>query len=202
MPHKNLSLIVAALGLTLAVDVNAAPIISPFAADLASGQYSADLTYPGTSAQAAFNGGVWNAGSYGKHWIQADMGTSQTLSKVVITAAVAPATNAQYWIYLSNAAIGNSYNSLTPVATFSDWIGTSGFGSHFETHEVEFAAASGRYLQIVAYAGSSWTALGDQKPRVDWVQPVSQVPLPPASLLMLSGLLYTMRRRFFGSATI
>lgn len=200
MPNKNLSLIVAALGLTLAIDVNAAPIISPFAADLAVGQYSADLTYPGTSAQAAFNGGVWNAGSYGKHWIQADMGTSQTLSKVVITAAVAPATNAQYWIYLSNAAIGNSYNSLTPVATFSDWIGTSGFGPHFETHEIEFAAASGRYLQIVAYAGSSWTALGDQKPRVDWVQPVSQVPLPPASLLMLSGLLYTMSRRLFGSA--
>ncbi len=61
MPNKNLSSILAVLGLTLAVDVNAAPIISPFAADLASGQYSADLSYPGTSAQAAFNGGVWNA---------------------------------------------------------------------------------------------------------------------------------------------
>lgn len=182
-------------GATMVSSVNAASIISPFAADLASSSYSADLSYPGFPAQNAFNGGIWNAGTFGKHWIQADMGTIQTLSQVIITAAVAPATTAQYWVYLSNSVIGNAYTNLVPVATLTDFIGTSGFGPHFEEHTLTFTPSSGRYLQIVAHGGSSWTALGDNKPRTNWVDPVSSVPLPSASILMISGLMYLFRRK-------
>lgn len=183
------------LGLAIGPTAQAAAIISPFAADLASGNYSADLTYPGTSAQKAFNGGFWNSGTYNNHWIQADMGITNVLSQVTITAAVSPATQAQYWVYLSDTAIGNTYANLTPVATLTDWIGASGAGPFFEEHVLTFAPSAGRYLQIVANGGSSWTALGDLKPRQDWIDPVSNVPLPPASLLMLSGLVLALKRR-------
>jgi hypothetical protein len=191
--HRKLTLTL--LGLAIGSNAQAAAIISPFAADLANGSYSADLTYPGTSAQSAFNGGFWNSGTYNNHWIQADMGASNVLSQVTITAAVSPATQAQFWVYLSNTAIGNNYANLIPVATLTDHIGTSGAGPFFEEHVLIFAPSVGRFLQIVANGGASWTALGDLKPRADWIDPVSNVPLPPASFLMLSGLALVLKRR-------
>lgn len=191
--HRKLTLTL--LCLTIGSTAQAAAIISPFAADLASGNYSADLTYPGTSAQSAFNGGFWNSGTYNNHWIQADMGSSNVLSQVTITAAVSPATQAQFWVYISNTTIGNNYANLIPVATLTDYIGSSGPGPFFEEHVLTFAPSVGRFLQIVANGGASWTALGDLKPRADWVDPVANVPLPTASFLMLSGLALVLKRR-------
>ena len=188
-------LILMLFSLAISSTAQAAAIISPFAADLAAGNYNADLTYPNTSAQAAFNGGFWNSGTYGTHWIQADMGATKTLSQVIITAAVTSATQAQYWVYISNAAIGSNYTNLTPVATLTDFIGVYGGGTFFEEHVLTFAPSLGRYLQIVANGGASWTALGDLKPRANWVDPVANVPLPPAFLLMLSGLAFVCKRK-------
>ena len=80
----------AALCVTAATQALAAPVISPFAADLAAGAYSADAA-AGGSAQSVFNGGYWNAGSHGTHWVQADMGAVFTLSQVRFAVDVLPA---------------------------------------------------------------------------------------------------------------
>lgn len=83
------SRILAALVLTAAAAAQAAPVISPFAVDLASTAYSTDAA-AGGSAQSVFNGGYWNAGSHGWHWVQADMGSSYTLLEVRFAVDVLP----------------------------------------------------------------------------------------------------------------
>lgn len=185
------------MGLGLAAPVWAAPIISPFAADLPASSYSQDANYGtwyyGSSAQSVFNGGYWNAGSQGSHWVQADMGSTQTLSMVKVNYAGSytggSIPGGFINVYLSDNPIGNSWSSLTPIAA------VSGPGAHAGTglYELSFAPASGRYLQVVAnYSTYSWTALGDTLARTNWTDPVtasgSAVPEPASWGLLLTGL--------------
>lgn len=180
----------------------AAPIISPFAADLPASAYSASANYGtwyhGSSAQSVFNGGYWNAGSQGAHWVQADMGTTQTLSMVRLVAAPSgPVLSGGYVrVFLSDNPIGHTWTSLMPVATLTPPFGGA-YGTYFT---LSFTPTSGRYLQIVAnYAHYSWTGLGDWGARQDWVDPISQggsgggpsgsVPEPSALALLAAGLL-------------
>ena len=147
----------------------ATPIISPFAADLAAGNCSADSAAGGSSAQSVFNGGYWNAGGHGNHWVQADMGASFTLSQVRFAVDVLPANGTTQLVFLSDTPIGNLWSTLTAVAS------RSGYTTKYQQFEVDFAsAASGRYLQIVSNGGASWTALGDEFARSNWVDPAVQ----------------------------
>lgn len=188
----------------------AAPIISPFAADLPSSSYSASgqIIHPTLGrawAEDAFNGGYWNAGGLGPQWIQADMGSTKTLSKVIVNyagSAPLPIGGANVFIkaFLSDNPIGNLWTSLAPVATAP---------TPFTTNLIElvFAPTAGRYLQIVAnYGGYSWVALGNKQGRQDWEDPVSSgsddtpvsaVPTPGTLALLLAGLgvLGLMRKR-------
>jgi hypothetical protein len=168
----------------------AAPVISPFAADLSASSYAADRT-GGGSAQSAFNGGYWNAGTWGTHWIQADMGVSQTLSEVQFAIDVMPYTNTEQWVYLSDDSV------LTSGALFNLVAHRSSYTTQFERFTLDFASATGRYLLVVSNGGASWTAIGDGSPRVDWVDPGrgggsggGTVP-EPASLALVLGALGT-----------
>ena len=164
----------------------AAPVISPFAANLSVSSYTADKTYAGTSAMAAFNGtGYWNAGSWGTFWIQADMGTSFVLSEVMLTIAQLPNGLTWHDVYLSDTPIGGTYTSLTPVVTHS------GSTVHGQILDLTFTPTAGRYLQIVSNGGSSWTALGAPTPVVTWEDTgaiTPSVPEPETYALMLGGL--------------
>ena len=180
----------SAAALLIAAPACAAPVISPFAADLAAASYSADQTYAGSSSQDAFNGtGNWNAGDYGTHWIQADMGSSRTLSQLRLTIAVSPNTTTWQQFFLSDTPIGNGWTGLTPIAELpAHWT-----APQFSLEIVNFAAASGRYLQIVSKGGASWTALGQASPREDWVDPVAAqnptgLPEPATATLALAAL--------------
>lgn len=180
----------------------AAPIISPFAADLPALAYSQSANYGtwyhGSRAQSVFNGGYWNAGSQGAHGVQADRGTTQTLSMVQI--AVGPSSPVfspgYVRVFLSDNPIGNIWTSLTPGATLSPPFGWA-YDNYFT---LSFTPTSGRYLQIVAnFVHYSWTALGDWGARQDWVDPISQsgsgggpsgsVPEPSSLVLLAAGLL-------------
>lgn len=159
----------------------AAPVISPFATDLAASAYSADAA-AGGSSQSVFNGGYWNAGSHGTHWVQADMGQMQTLSEVRFAVDVMPYTTTWQAIYLSDTPIGANWGSLTPVAQ------RSGYTVQFQQFSLNFSPAQGRYLQVVSNGGASWTALGDSTPRQDWVDPgAGGNPVPePGSLALVA----------------
>ena len=165
----------------------AAPVISPFAADLSAGSYTADRA-GGGSAQSVFNGGYWNAGTWGVHWVQADMGSTQTLSEVRLTVDVLPWTTTWQNVYLSDTPIEYGWGSLTPVAS------RTGYTSQYQQFSLSFAATSGRYLQVVSYGGASWTALGDGAGRSNWTDPGSsgpgggQVPEPSSLALALVAL--------------
>jgi hypothetical protein len=173
--------------LALAQLAQAAPVISPFAADLSASSYAADRA-GGGSAQSAFNGGYWNAGTWGTHWIQADMGTSHTLSEVQFAIDVLPSTTTEQWIYLSDDTVFNSTGQFNLVAH------RVGFTTQFQRFTLDFAPASGRYLLVVSNGGASWTAIGDGSPRTNWVDPGvgggngGNVP-EPASLALVLGAL-------------
>ena len=167
----------------------AAHIISEFAADLSSGSYTSSAEYlpsSGTySAENAFNGtGYWNAGNYGTHWIQADMGSIETLTQLKITIAQAPNGSTSHQVYLSDTFIGDDYTSLTAIYSHS------GYTTHGTLLDILLTPQSGRYLQIVSHGGPSWTALGDDQPRIDWTQAsVSAVPVPAALFMFAPALL-------------
>ena len=180
-----LPLILTTLLMAMSQPTLAASVISPFAADLPADAYTADAV-AGGSAQSVFNGGYWNAGSHGSHWVQADMGATFTLSQVRFSVDVLPANTTTQKIFLSDTPIGNGWVSLTPVASRSDYT------VKYQAFALDFpVVASGRYLQVVTNGGSSWAALGDEYARSNWVDPAPQmpaVPEPAALWLMLIGL--------------
>lgn len=186
------SLLASMLLASPAAPALAAPIISPFAADLAASAYSADAT-GGGSAQSVFNGGYWNAGGWGSHWVQADMGAVFTLSQVRFAVDALPANGTWQNIYLSDTPIGSVWNSLAPVAS------RTGYTVKYQQFEVDFASpASGRYLQVVSNGGASWTALGDEYARSNWVDPAAQggsVPEPASLALSMAALAALLWRR-------
>lgn len=148
----------------------AAPVISPFAVDLPGTAYSSD-SVGGGSAQSVFNGGYWNAGRHGWHWVQADMGSAHTLSEVRFAVDVLPENQTWQYVFLSDSWIGGDWSNpnRTPVAS------RTGYTHKFETFDLIFdAPATGRYLLLASYGGASWTALGDGAGRSDWVDPVAQ----------------------------
>lgn len=188
MPNFKLKSLLLTAGLSCA-GAFAAPVISPFADDLSFAAYSADQT-GGGSAQSAFNGGYWNAGGWHTHWVQADMGATQTLTEVRVTVGEETGYNTAKWVYLSDAPIGGNYAGLTPLAQ------QAGITSSGQVLIFRFAPASGRFLQIVSFGGGgpgsgSWVALGDGTARSDWVDRgvAPAVPEPATGALMLAGLL-------------
>ena len=173
----------------------AAPVISPFATDLSPASYTADAA-GGGSAQSVFNGGYWNAGSHGWHWVQADMGQVRTLSEVRFAVDVLPENGTQQYVFLSDSWIGSDWSNGSHTAVAS----RSGHTTKFQNFDLLFTApASGRYLLLASYGGASWTALGDGAGRSDWVDAVAQagvgggagggnVPEPGSAALVLLAL--------------
>ena len=157
----------AAVGTTSA---SAAPVISPFAVDLPSTAYSTDAV-GGGSAESVFNGGYWNAGRHGWHWVQADMGSVHTLSEVRFAVDVLPENQTSQYIFLSDSWIGDDWSNPNRTAAAS----RTGYTTKYEIFDLIFnPPATGRYLLVASYGGASWTALGDGRGRSDWVDPVSQ----------------------------
>ena len=197
MTPNSTALCALACTLFVAASAGAAPVISPYASDLAASSYSASSTYASETAQSVFNGGHWNAGSRGVHWVQADLGQTQLLSQVRLTVDVWPWNNTWQRVYLSDIPIGNLYSLLTPVAS------RSGYTRGGDQFTLAFAPAAGRYLQVLIYGGTSWTALGDGSARVNWTDPAARpaagpsvVPEPGSLALVLAafGALVILRR--------
>lgn len=122
------------------------------------------------------------------------MGAQFTLSQVRFAVDVSPATVTWQNVYLSDTPIGNLWSGLTAVAS------RTGYTTKYEQFELDFASpASGRYLQIVSNGGGSWTALGDEYARSNWVDPAVQggnsVPEPSGLGLSLAALAALLWRR-------
>lgn len=173
---------------SIALTAQATHVISPLLVDLPSSSYSSSRNWiASTTAEAAFNGGYWNSGAYGLHWIQADAGTTLTLTELKIKTVQSPAGSTLHQLYVSDDNIGAGYGSLSPVYSRS---GPSSSGTVFDI--LLDSPATGRFFLILASGGPSWTALGDTAGRIDWEQQVlnvSAVPLPPAMIAFTTAML-------------
>ncbi|WP_348697385.1 discoidin domain-containing protein [Duganella fentianensis] len=152
------------------------------AADLSAQSYTQSSTWGGFTARTAFNGGSWNAGSHGYQWLQVDLGEVKNIASVQYTLNLLPNNDVAQKVFVSDSAIGNNWSSLTPVASFS------GFGRNGDVL-TQSINTSGRYVEILAYGGQSWTALSNVN--------VTAVPEPETYAMLLAGLAMVgaMRRR-------
>lgn len=157
-----------------ALQANAAVISS----GLDAGNYTQSSSWGGgPGAQSAFNGGDWNAGNWGTQWIQVDLGSVQSISGLQFKLDQAPAGVTWHQIFVSDTAIGFGWSGLSAVASRSGW------SANGDLESFSFGA-TGRYVEIVANGGPSWTALGEAKV----FGPDATVPEPASYLLALLGL--------------
>lgn len=173
-----------ALGIVLVASavVSQASVIS---SGLSSSSYSDSGNWNGYTAESAFNGGSWNSGWWGTAWLQVDLGSVQDITGISFVINQVP--NGVSWdkVFVSNTSIGNSWTSLTEVASRND------YASMFETKNLNFNAV-GRYLQVVVNGGDSWTAIGDLK--VHGVD--ASVPESSSIALLMLGIAGLAARRF------
>jgi len=165
----------------MALGIFGPALAASITAGLPSLSYSQSGVWDGNSAEAAFNGGAWNAGDHGNQWVQVDTLTSHVFTSVSFLTGQEPDGETSQSIYISDSPIGDDFNLLTPVAT------RSGFTIDLTPVLMTFAPTSGRYLQIVANGGPSWTSLLQ----------ISAVPIPSAGFLLapaLVGLGFFRRR--------
>ena len=152
---------------------------------LSSGNYSQSSAWAGNTAQQAFNGNAWNAGGFGTHWIQVDLGAVFDLANLSFVINQAPAGNSWHSVYVDDSSIGANYGSFSAVAS------RSGPSSAGQVVSLDFSA-TGRYVTIVANGGPSWTALSNV------TVSTQDVPEPASILLAAMGLglaVVTGRRR-------
>jgi len=164
--------LLAGLVALFAISANANATVN-IAANLAAQSYTQSSAWNGYGAQSAFNGGGWNAGDFGYHWIQVDLGAVKDIASVQFTLGLLPNNNVIEQVFVSNSAIGANWNSLSPAASFI------GFGSNGDSKNLSLNT-SGRYLEIVANGGQSWTALSNVN--------VAAVPEPETYAMLLAGL--------------
>jgi hypothetical protein len=171
-----------ALGLCLSASAQAS---NSLAAGLPDASYSQSWYWPGTdqNAQSAFNGGGWNAGEWGKQWIQVDLLHNQPVNEVSFLTVQSPDGITGYSVFLADTPIGADWARFTPLAA------VSGPTTHLTPFDLTFAMTSGRFLEIVADGGPSWTAVADVR-----VLP-APVPEPAGMLLMLAGLGVVVAKR-------
>ncbi|HLO95883.1 MAG TPA: discoidin domain-containing protein [Burkholderiaceae bacterium] len=170
-PFLSIALALALGGAALQAD---AAVIS---SGLDAGSYTQSGSWAGHNAQSAFNGGGWNSGNWGTQWIQVDLGSTQAISGLHFRLDQLPAGVTWHQIFVSDTAIGGSWSALSAVASRSGW------SNNGELENFSFSA-TGRYVEIVANGGPSWTALGE----VQVFGPDATVPEPATYLLSLLGL--------------
>ncbi|OEZ63866.1 PEP-CTERM motif protein [Duganella sp. HH105] len=105
--------------------------------------------------------------------MQVDLLSSKDIASVSYILDMFPNGHVNQQIYVSDSAIGANWSSLTAVSSF-DGAGAVGMPI------VQNFAAHGRYLEIVANGGPSWTALSSAA--------VTAVPEPGSYAMLLAGL--------------
>jgi hypothetical protein len=167
---KNITKLATVIGALFAANIANASI----AANLPSANYSSSAHFGSFTAQVAFNGGQWNAGHFGNQWLQVDLNSTQAISEVAFSTIQFPSGITSESIYISDHYIGSNWASLTATAF------TSGFTTNHTALSFNFAPVQGRYVEIVANGGPSWTSVANIS--------VSAVPEPEAYSMLLGGL--------------
>jgi len=169
---KQRVLAIAALALAAVTGLaNASVNVS---AGLSPDSYTQSATWLGQDANAFFNGGSWTADNWGDQWVQVDLHNSFQVNSVSYLTHQLPDGHVSQSVYVSDSFIGDNWHSLTPVATFD------GVTVNMTPETLNFAAVSGRYVEIVANGGQSWTALANGS--------VAAVPEPSTYGMLLGGL--------------
>lgn len=129
---------------------NIAQAATNVAAGLPSSSYTDDQSWNGYNAESLFNGGSWNAGNTGTHWVQVDLLSTRQITGVSYATDQSP--NGYSWqnVYISDAPVGGNWSSLSPTVTFGGDTTTN------TPISFEFGPIAGRYVTIVAANEISW----------------------------------------------
>jgi hypothetical protein len=166
--------VLAVAALALAAFTGAAHAGTNVAAGLSPDSYTQSATWLGQDANSFFNGANWVANNWGNQWVQVDLHNSLLVNSVSYLTVQLPDGHVSQSVYVSDHFIGDDWVNMTPVATFD------GITVNNTPETLNFAAVSGRYVEIVANGGQSWTALGNGV--------VTAVPEPTTYAMMLAGL--------------
>ena len=110
---------------------------------------------PSSSPDKAFDGlgTTWNAGGYGNHWIEIDLGEQYQLSSIKLKVDQAPSGNTIHEVRISNQPIGASATGATLATTFKvNTVDGQWLSGDFSNSPV------GRYVQIKTTQSPSWIA--------------------------------------------
>jgi Ca2+-binding RTX toxin-like protein len=110
---------------------------------------------PSSSPDKAFDGlgTTWNAGGYGNHWIEIDLGEQYQLSSIKLKVEQAPSGNTIHEVRISNQPIGASATGATLATTFKgNTVDGQWLSGDFSNSPV------GRYVQIKTTQSPSWIA--------------------------------------------
>lgn len=122
---------------------------------LPQSSYLASRTYPGWGPELAFDGSFQNASRWvadtNLAWIEADLGGSYLISKVLLSACMLPSGDTTEELRISDSPIRNSVDGATLAYTFTGL-----------TEDLTFKQYSpniaGRYIQVKTTSNPSWAS--------------------------------------------
>src|SRR5262249_30465494 len=124
----------------------------------------ASNTWEQHTADKAFDGErytMWNASTYAPQWLEADLGTSTRLGKILLTVCQSPAGETTHELWVSNEPIGEERSKAKLVRTFR--------GNTEDGQQLEFVFPKdlfARFVQIRTTESPSWVGWHEVELRV------------------------------------
>lgn len=124
---------------------------------LPASSYTASTSYPGYGPGLAFDGSFANASrwvaSSNTSWIEVDLGSSYSISKILLSACMLPSGNTVDEVRVSSSPIGSETGTTNLVHTFS------GLTEDISFKVKDFApSVTGRYVQVRTTSSPSWNS--------------------------------------------
>ena len=149
---------------------------------LSAASYSASSTYGG-SAEAAFNGGSWNSGTYSGS-LQVDLGADYQINDISL--------NTEIVTSYGTASETRNYQFLARKSNSQSWTLLGSFTVNAVSHvsqDFTFDPIGAEYIQVSVPNSASWVDLGSISVYSGFDPHPTAVPEPASIALLGGGLL-------------